>query len=190
MLAATLMLLLHATPDPAAGFLAEGSPRRIRLIVDETPGGSTPDYENWTRGQLRTEYDRLEKIRPGVFLPAVMIAGGAGGAAISGIWLAAAVSSFFGIAVYLAVVLTVAIVVCVGLVVIGSILLYRTAPDREAIGKQLNQIEAVYKDRRCGTKPSQRPCPVEPDAAPQPPVPGGFFQQVMGPTLPITLARF
>ena len=190
MLAATLLLMLHATPDATAGFLAEGAPRRIRLIVDEGTVGAMPDYENWTRGQLRGEYDRLETNRPGIFLPVLLIAGGLSGAAISGIWLAAALSSFFGVAVYVAVALTVAIVVFVGLVVIGAIQIYRNFPERRAMGKQMDEIEAVYRDRRCGNKPSQRPCPADPDSAPEPNLPAGYPPQVMGQTLPIQLAVF
>jgi hypothetical protein len=187
MLTATLLCMLHASPSIQPAFLNDSAPRRARLVRDETEGPIL-NYEGWSRAQLRVEYERIEKIRPGVFLPVTMIIVGLSGGAISGIVLASQLTSFFGVVVMVAAGLTVGIVIGVGLAIIGTILLVRLSPERRALGKQLDEIEAM--DRELYRR-SRNNCPEVPSGPGEPSQLQQFQPQVMAPSsYPITLAVF
>jgi uncharacterized membrane protein (DUF485 family) len=193
MLAATLMVMLQATPDVSPAFLTEGMPRRARLVADDSGAAPIPNYERYTRAELEAEYDLLEARRPRVAIPAGLIGLGATGAVISGIALFASLSSFFGIAVYAAITLTVAIVIGVGLVAIGIILIARTANERRTLGKRMDAIESAFREGRCRSVEGQRPCDADPNGPPPPTQQSPSFipPQVRAPSShPITLAVF
>src|SRR6187397_2246847 len=93
----SILLLLITTSAPVTGFLAEGGPRRIRLISDPAPDPA-PVYEGWTRSELQSEYDRLEGTRPGIGLPVGLMAGGGGAVALAILYTFNAASGFGGLA--------------------------------------------------------------------------------------------
>lgn len=189
MLCATLALMLHSLPV-APAFLTGDVPTRVRLVdVAEDP---TPNYETWTRVQLRTEYDRLDDLRPGIGIPLTLILGGVTGTAITSIWFVSAATAFFGIEVTLAAALGISIVIFAGLAVVGTILLVRLWPERKAINHQMDTIEDIY---RAGFwRSPQKPCPETPGPVGPPPtvppVPEYRPSQVGVPAIPITVATF
>src|SRR5438552_3233808 len=129
MLTATVLLLLQATPEFVPAHLTDDRPRKIRLIALE---GERTNYDGWSRGQLRDEYDRLEAERPGIGLPITSMAVGGGLAALSALSEIGYLGAFFppiGWIVFFAV----AIVVGVGLVALGAILMYQRVPARRAM---------------------------------------------------------
>src|SRR4051794_7572409 len=83
MVTATLILICTASAPAHATFLTDDTPRRIRL-VDDPAVAPVPNYDGWTKNQLRDEYDRLEGERPGLGLYIGMIAGGGGAAVLGG----------------------------------------------------------------------------------------------------------
>ena len=199
MLTATVLLMLHVTPTRSAILLGD-APRRIRLVELEEPAAASPNYESWTGARLRGEYDRLEEIRPGIALPATMTMVGATGAGVASLAFGSAASNFFGVEFAVAVAFSITIIVCVGLAIVGIILLVRLMPERRAIGKQLDAIEEVYRAGLWRNSPG-RPCPqgpeqpyLQPPGGPPPtvpPVPEYHSPSVMTPSgYPITLAVF
>ena len=186
MLTAALWVTLGAIPGAETAFLADDTPRHIRLVDDEEQS----PYAGWTRARLHTEYDRVEASRPGIGLEVSMIVIGGSGAAIGGIWLASALTSFFGAPVLVAIALAITIVVCLGLAVFGTIRIVGVLPERRAATRQLEQIEEAYRATYFN-KP--QPCPQGPEGPP-PNVPKPPEYQpspsVMVPTNSITLAVF
>ncbi len=172
MLTVALALMLHGLPvEPA--YLSGDVHSRVRLV--DALGEPLPNYETWSRNQLREEYDKLDELRPGIAWQLTMMLGGTTGAAICGIWLGSSLSSFFGIEVALLVGLSVAIIVFAGVAILGTILLVRLWPERKAVGARMDAIEGVY---RAGYwRGQQRPCPETP--APREPQFDG-----PGPTVP------
>ncbi len=189
MLTATVLMMLHASP----AFLTEGMPRSVRLVADEA---AAPSYEAMNREELQIAYDLLEAKRPGVLVPSLLGFGGGLAAVTLMIGLFGGLSGPFGIAVYVAVILTAAAIVSLGLVVLGIVLYVRNKPERDAARKQLDVIEAAYRDGRCRNERGQRPClndptrPVPRAPSPQLPPPGGIIPQVQAPTPSIVLASF
>ncbi len=157
MVTATLLLILQATPDATPGLLAGASPRSIRLVQTPAQTDASPSYETWTRSQLRNEYDRLEGLRPGIFLEVSLISVGLAGAGISAAALVVVLNSFFGVDAALAIGLALGIVTGIGMAIIGVILLVRLSAERNAIGRQMDEIDEVY---RSGPRwsPQPRPC--------------------------------
>lgn len=193
MLTATVLMMLHASP----AFLTEGTPRSVRLVADEVV--SAASYESMSREELQLAYDAIEAKRPGTLVPAMLGFGGGIAAVTLTIALFGAMSGPFGIAVYLAVILTVGIVVSLGLAALGIVLYVRNGPARAAAKQQLDLIEAAYRDGRCRNEPEQRPCLNDPkgppsrrERVPTSPPPSGFIPQVQapGPVPSFVLASF
>lgn len=156
MLTVTLLLMLQGLPEVAAGFLHDGSAsRRIRLVTDEA---AVQPALLMSRAELVSERARLRELQPDVALPAVATIVGVAG---TGLFLALFLvvgSSYFGIAVYLAVILISAAVVCLGVAAAGAIRLLHSGPQRRAIEAQIEEVDAAYRDGRCRNEPDQPPC--------------------------------
>ncbi len=173
----TAMVVLTLTTH--SGVSLERVSRHVRLVVDEGPL-VTAGYEGLTRAQLRVEYERIESLRPGIFLPIALLSVGAGGAALAMVVLMTGLNSFVGLSVVVAVTLAIGSVIGLGAAILGVILLVRSAPTRRTLGKQMDDIEAVTRDRRIS--PPEQPCPGQ--------APATYPWQVKAPASSITLAVF
>ena len=182
MMISSLLLVLHLVPaSSGATFLTRDAPRNIHLV--EADVGSAGRYQGWSPTRLQEEYERIEALRPGLFIPLGLILFGGTGLGISLAALASELSSFFGIAIGVAIGLTMSIVICVGLVVIGTILVVRSYPERRTLGRQLDAIDEA---RPGAWLNRNNPCREPPTV----PAPGALPPQVMGPATPFTLAVF
>jgi hypothetical protein len=169
MLGMTVVMLLHAS-DPTLAPAAR--------------------YELMSRAELQSAYDDLEAKRPGIGLPLTGILVGAAGVVISFVVFWVNFTTPYGLAVYSAVTLMGAFLVSAAMI-IGSIALWsHRRPERDAIGRHLQEIEDAYREGRCRSVAGQRPCAKDPSGPP--PTRDGFVPQVSapGPVPSLVVARF
>ena len=135
----TALLLMLAAADASPAFLQEGAPRAIRLVNLGDP--ALPDYSGWTARQLRVEYERLADLRPGVALPAFLIQAGLTGLAVSLFAFGIALGQFRGADEVAMIATGLGTTTSVAMLAIGSILLWRGAPDRRVYTAQMEEVQ-------------------------------------------------
>jgi hypothetical protein len=168
------------------GFLAEPAQRQARLVTDVEPPRA---YDTMSRTELQVEWDLLSAKRPGLLAPLALAIPGAVGAVVTAIVFIANFTTIYGLAVYAAVLLTGAFIICLAAVALGVVVYVRNKPERDAIGRELDAIERTYREGRCRSVPGQRPCQNDPNAPAMSP---GFAPQVSAPapTPMLVLASF
>ncbi len=200
----TALLLMFASTDDQPAFLAAGSPRTVRLVVDEAaPPSNLPSYAGWSKGQLRQEYERLKETRPGIGLP-IGLMGGGGGALTVALYLVglgviasgALTTSSLPFLVLFGIVGTGG----AAMVIIGGILLARALPERRIYNAQMDEVDRLSKEGEDNRQPDpRRYVPPEapeaptyigppPQGPPPPPLPPDASRSSL--QFPLIFARF